>query len=224
MTIPQSPYGSIIEMARSIARSGLSGEKGSKAEAESIVREIIGPADQAFTGAHGVNYWTYLKQALVEYAGSRGLQGEFVVKGSPFNWHASVGTRCSAVLLRKDFHRGDAHVEPELFLEAGAMNYGLDGPVYGVACGFHYLPSPEGDASRFVQGVLEDREARLIAWALSNNGFVNPTFRSGEGSWGMGSALARMWPQDRLPSDLKEQAFRALDELLPLFKRIVSVR
>jgi hypothetical protein len=218
-----SPYPAIIDMARSIAKSGRAGSKASKEEAESTVREIIGASGQSFAAAHGVEYWGLLKSLLVGYVVSRGLQDELVVKGTPFHWHASVSTKCSAVVLRKDFHRGEAHVEPELYLEAGLLDYGR-GPTYGVACGFHYLPSPEGEHSRFIRRVLADRETNIMAWALSNNGLINPTFRSREpsGSWDMDAILAKVWPEDSLPADLHERVARSFDELMPLFRRIIA--
>jgi hypothetical protein len=218
-----SPYPAIIDMARSIVESGRAGNKASKVEAESTVREIIGPSGQAFIDAHGAEYWGLLKSALNGYVASRGLQDEFVVKGTPFHWHSSVGTKCSAVILRKDFHRGDAHVEPELYLEVGLLDYGR-GPTYGAACGFHYLPSPEGEHSRFIRRVVADRETRMMAWALSNNGFVNPSFRAREpsGSWGVDAILAKVWPEDRIPADLHERVARAFDEVLPLYRRIIA--
>jgi hypothetical protein len=214
----------MIDMARSISRSGRIGDMGTKAEAEGVVAEIIGFADKAFTESYGVNYWTMLKGVLSEYVASRGLQDRFVVKGAPFNWHSSVGTRCSAVILRKGFYKGDAHVEPELFLEAGMLSF-IKSRRFGVACGFHYLPSPEGDGSRFVQGVLNDRTMRSMAWALSCDGFVNPSFhtRGPAGTWGVDAVLAKVWPEDGVPENVKERVFRAFDELFPLFERITSI-
>jgi len=219
----QSPYLCMIDMARSIARSGRTGDQGTKAEAEGAVADIIGPADQAFTEKYGMNYWNMLKGVLTEYVASRGHQDRFVVKGAPFNWHSAVGTKCSAVILRKGFYKGDAHVEPELFLEAGMLSF-IKPQRFGVACGFHYLPSPEGDRSRFVQQVLRDGTTRSMAWALSCDGFVNPAFRSRDqaGVWGVDAVLAKVWPEDRIPADLKDRAFKALDELFPLFERIAS--
>ncbi|MDW5562018.1 MAG: hypothetical protein SA339_02240 [Methanomassiliicoccus sp.] len=224
MNVLHSPYHSMIEMARSISRSGRTGDKGTKVEAEGVVAEIIGPADQAFTASYGLNYWSLLKGVLNEYVTSRGYQDRFVVKGAPFNWHSTVGARCSAVILRKGFYKGDARVEPELFLEAGMLSI-IKPQRFGVACGFHYLPSPEGDSSRFVQGVLSDSTTRAMAWDLSCDGFVNPAFRSGlpAGTWNVNAVLAKMWPEDRLPADLKQNVFRAFDELFPLFDRIVSI-
>ena len=218
-----SPYPAIIDMARSIAESDRAGNKASKEEAESTVREILGASVQSFAAAYGVEYWSLLKSFLLEYVTSRGLQDQLVVKGTPFHWHSSVGTRCSAVVLRKDFHRGEAHVEPELYLEVGLLDYGR-GPTYGVACGFHYLPSPEGERSRFIRRVLADQDTNTMAWALSNNGFVNPTFRSREpsGSWDMDAILAKVWAEDRLPADLNERVATALDELMPLFRKIIA--
>ena len=166
MAHQHSPFDHIIRMARTIAASGRTGIKGSKAEAEETVREIIGPVDRSFQDEHGVTYWSYLKQVLGEYIVSRGLQERLVIKGSPFNYHGSVGTSCSAVMLRKDFHKGEAHVEPELFLEVGMVRDRQGNVVPGVTCGFHYLSSPEGDRSRFVQGVLDDQGTRTMAWAI----------------------------------------------------------
>ncbi len=224
MDPPPSPFTLIMRMASSIVSSGLTGPKGSKAEAEEVVRGIIGPADRAFQDRFGMNYWGYLKAILNEYVSSRGLEGSIVVKGSPFNYHGAVGTSCSAVMLRKDFHKGEAHVEPELFLEVGLVRdrRGNVGP--GVSCGFHYLSSPEGDRSRFVQWVLDDEETKALAWGLSTNGFLNPTFRSEEakGHWGMDSVLVKTWGEGEVPPCLQERVFAALDELLPLFLRISS--
>lgn len=224
MAHQHSPFDRIIIMARTIAASGRAGSKGSKAEAEDAVREIIGPVDRSFRDEHGVTYWAYLKQLLGEYVVSRGLQERLVVKGAPFNYHGAVGTSCSAVMLRKDFHKGEAHVEPEMFLEVGMVHDRKGDLVPGVTCGFHYLSSPEGDRSRFVQGVLDDQGTRTMAWALSNDGFLNPSFRSKgpEGRWGMDATLVKVWSEDELPRDIQEKVFRALDELLPLFLRIVS--
>lgn len=221
---PQSLCRSIIDMARSISCSGRTGDRATKAEAEGVVAELIGPADRKFTERYGVNYWNMLKNVLGEYVGSRGHGGRYVVKGTPFNWHSSVGTRCSAVILRKGFSRGDAHVEPELFLEAGTLSF-VRPQRFGVACGFHYLPSPEGDGSRFVQGVLQDPSVRSLAWTLSCDGFVNPSFhsRGPGGSWGMDAVLAKAWPEDSIPGDLKDRVFQAFDELFPLFDRIASM-
>lgn len=224
ISLPRSPYHEMIGMARAISRSGRAGDQGDKTEAERVVWEIIGPADLEFTTRYGVNYWNLLKAVLNDYVASRGLQDSLVVKGAPFNWHSSVGTRCSAVILRKGFYKGDARVEPELFLEAGALSVAKP-QRYGVACGFHYLPSPEGDRSRFVRGVLEDSTTRSMACALSCNGFVNPAFRAQgpDGTWSMGSVLAKVWPEDNIPADLNERVGRALDELLPLFTMIISI-
>lgn len=219
------PIRAIIGMARTIAGSGQVGIKGSKAEAEDLVRQYIGNDDIAFTERHGSNYWSHLKGLLSEYVVSRGLESGFVVKGAPFNWHSTIGTKCSAVILRRDFFRGDAHVEPELYLDAGLLVERGGETVPGVACGFHYLRSNEGDASRFVQGVLMDDELRTMAWGLSSNGFINPAYRSGgpTGFWNMEASLYKSWPEDLLPSDLKAQVFRAFDELLPLYLRVTSL-
>ena len=220
-----SPYSSIIGMAKEILDSGRVGPKASKAEAESTVREIVGAADQAFLEEFEVNYWGFLKATLAEYVRSRGLEGRFVVKGSPFNYHGAVGASCSAVILRTDFFKGEARVEPEIFLEVGMVRDRQGNLSPGVCCGFHYLSSPEGDRSRFVQGVLEDQRTKSMAWALSNNGFLNPSFRSFGGNchWGMDATLTKVWPEDRITPDLQDQVFHALDELLPLFLQIVSL-
>lgn len=217
-----TPYHAMIDMARSIARSGLTGTKTSKAEAESTVREVLGPSGQLFADRNGSEYWAYLKGVLSRYVVYRNLEEAMVVKGTPFHWHASVGTKCSAVILRKDFHRGDTHVEPELYLEVGLLDYGA--PVFGAACGFHYLPSPEGDSSRFVRHVMDDPSTRSMAWALSNDGFLKPSsdILGPDRWWGMDTVLAKAWSAERLPDDLELQVFRALDELLPLFKGIIA--
>lgn len=225
MSSQPSPFSSIIAMAKQILESGRTGPKSSKAEAEGTVREIIGAADQAFTEEHKVNYWGFLKATLSEYVRSRGLEERFVVKGSPFNYHGAVGASCSAVMLRKDFYRGEARVEPEMFLEVGMVRDRKGNLSPGVCCGFHYLPSPEGDHSRFVQGVLEDQRTKSMAWALSNDGFLNPSFRSfgRDSHWGMDATLTKVWPEDSVTPEIKERVFQALDELLPLFQRIVSL-
>jgi hypothetical protein len=175
---PNLPVKSIIDMARAISASGHVGQKRSKDEAAGLVRDILGTSDQDFTLWFGYNYWNYLKAMLNEYIASRNLENGFVVKGSPFHWHNSIGTKASAVILRKDFFRGDEHVEPELFLEVGLLTGANGTLIPGVSYGFHYLPSIEGDRSRFIQGVLENPELRSITWAMSNNGFVNPALRT----------------------------------------------
>ncbi len=220
-----SPFNSIIVMAKQILESGRTGPKSSKEEAERAVKEIIGAADQAFTAEHEASYWGYLKATLNEYVRSRGLEERFVIKGSPFNYHGAVGASCSAVMLRKDFYRGEARVEPEMFLEVGMVRDRQGNLSPGVCCGFHYLSSPEGDRSQFVQGVLEDQRTKSMAWALSSNGFLNPSFRShgGEYHWGMDATLTKVWPEDSITPEIKERIFQALDELLPLFQRIVSL-
>ncbi len=225
MSSQTSPFSSIIDMAKQILESGRTGPKASKAEAESTVKGIIGPADQAFMEEHEVNYWGFLKATLNEYVRSRGLEGRFVVKGSPFNYHGAVGASCSAVMLRTDFYKGEARVEPEMFLEVGMVRDRQGNLSPGVCCGFHYLPSPEGDRSRFVQGVLEDQRTKSMAWALSNDGFLNPSFRSfgRDYHWGMDTTLTKVWPRDTITPDLQSKVFLALDELLPLFLRIVSL-
>lgn len=214
----------IIDMARTIAASGQAGPKGSKAEAEGLVKELIGPTDEEFSRRFGSNYWNHLKALLNDYVVSRNLESGFVVKGSPFNWHNSVGTKCSAVILRKDFFRGDAHVEPELFLDVGLVNGANGTRVPGIGYGFHYLPSPEGDRSRFVQGVLEDQQLRSMAWTLSNNGFVNPSLGTSSASfWNMGASLVQVWGEEELPGDLRSKVFGAFDELFPLYRRIIAL-
>jgi hypothetical protein len=215
----------IIDMARMIAVSGVAGPKATKADAESLVRGLISTADQEFTCRFGSNYWNYLKTLLNDYVVSRGLEDGFVVKGSPFNWHNSIGTKCSAVILRKDFFRGDARVEPELFFDVGLLPGANGILVPGASYGFHYLPSPEGDGSRFIRGVMDDRELRSAAWDLSNNGFINPALRSNDtpSFWNMGASLVKVWEEDNMPLDLKDKVAEAFDELFPLYQRIIAL-
>ncbi len=220
-----SPFSSIIEMAVTIADSGRTGPKASKAEAEATVKEIISAADQAFQEENHVSYWGFLKATLEEYLKTRGLEEGFVIKGSPFNYHGAVGASSSAVMLRKDFYRGEARVEPEMFLEVGMVPDRQGNLVPGVCCGFHYLTSPEGDKSNFVQGVLQNQRAKSMAWALSNNGFLNPAFRpyGQDCHWGMDATLTKVWPQSDLPADIRERVFQTLDDLLPLFQQIIAM-
>ncbi len=219
------PINAIIDMARTIVASGQVGPKQSKAEAEGLVKGLIGTADADFSLRFGSNYWNHLKAMLNEYVVSRNLENGFVVKGSPFHWHNSIGTKCSAVILRKNFFRGDEHVEPELFLEAGLVRGANGSLVPGVSYGFHYLPSSEGEHSRFIQGVLEDGELRSMAWALSTNGFVNPALRANGPApfWNMGASLVQVWDEGELPRDLKERVFQAFDELFPLYQKIITL-
>ena len=224
MTGQDRPIKDIIYMARTIEASGKAGATPSRADAEAVVSSIIGPADREFAGRYGCNYWNYLKALLSDYVAARELGDRFVVKGAPFNWHSSVGLKCGAVILRKDFFRGDRRVEPELYVEAGLLNL-QNGTLPGLACGFHYLLSPEGDRSGFVQGVLIDDGLKGMAWKLSNDGFVNPSFaaRGALGFWSAEAALYRSWDESSLPTDLRGQVFEAFDELLPLYRGITSL-
>ncbi len=97
--------------------------------------------------------------------------------------------------------------------------------VPGVSCGFHYLSSMEGDRSNFIQGVLKDQELRSLAWALSNNGFANPSLRSNDGSsfWNMGASLVKVWGEGEIPRDLKQKVHEAFDELFPLYEKIITL-
>lgn len=216
---------SIIDMARTISSSGQVGLKQSKSEADTTVAQLIGGADLAFSARHGCNYWNHLKGMLTEYVTSRGLETEFVVKGSPFNWHSTVGTKCGAVILRKGFHKGDAHIEPELFLDVGMIpdDHGKAFP--GVACGFHYLLSPVEKDSPFVSSVLHDNELRSAALAFSADGFTNPVYRTNGSSafWSQDAILVKRWPDDGIPIDLKDKVFRTFDELMPFYRRLVRL-
>jgi hypothetical protein len=216
---------SIIDMARTISSSGQVGMKQSKSEADTVVAQLIGGADLDFSAKHGSNYWNFLKSMVNDYAASRQLDAEFVVKGSPFNWHSTVGTKCGAVILRRGFQKGDAHIEPELFLEVGILADEHGNPFPGVACGFHYLQSPVEKESRFVGGVLQDATLRSTALALSSDGFINPVYRSHgpREFWAPQAFLVKRWGENELPSDLPQKVFRTFDELLPFYRRVVKL-
>jgi hypothetical protein len=73
--------------------------------------------------------------------------------------------------------------------------------------------------------VLADDELKGMAWSLTNNGFVNPSYRSRgpSGFWTMEAALYRAWTEEALPSDLRDQVFKAFDELLPLYLKVTAL-
>jgi len=227
----------IIAMARAIDGSGLVGRKGSKTEAQQTVDRLIGERDGAFSERYGQGYWNYLKRILTEYSLSRGLEDRCVVKAYPFHWSDTVNARCSAVILRTDYRRGEHYVEPELFLEIGVTRDALGMPTAGVTYGFHLLDGIDGDGSRFVKGVLEDTRLNEMVREIAGSGIVDLVQATaapapaaaypGNGGnglkWSMYSALSKTVPEEEISSEMVEQVYEALDRLLPFFLGAIAL-
>lgn len=223
-------------MARVISDSGRYGRKASKAEAQSTVSELIGGRDGAFTARHGCNYWNYLKAILSRYVEERKLDQELVVKAYPFHYVDTVGSKCSAVILRKDYKRGEHYVEPEMYFEVGMVPDASGRQGLGVAYGFHYLDGKDGDDSRFVQEVLRNGEMNSMAKALAMSDLFDLLHTSAGRTWMPGKPnnggtlawSAGMWfnrtiPEAEIPEDLEARVFQAFDELMPFFRAVTSL-
>jgi len=242
----RSPVKDIIKMARQVTGSGITGRKATKSDAEGGVAQAIGDLDKEFTTRYGVNYWTYLKSIFNEYAASRGLDGEMVVRGYPFNFMTSVDTKCSTVMLRKNYHRGEHLVEPEIFLEVGVIRDGRGRAFTGVTFGYHFLYGADGNRSRFIQGVIENPGLEHLAEKLRNSLVVRPEYflqldndsvesKQVDASWltdpkrrardCMDTSML-FWvklAEDEVGADLKERVFAALDEIMPFFKALCAL-
>lgn len=236
----------MIKMARQVTGSGIAGRKASKSDAEGGVAQVIGDLDREFTAKHGVNYWNYLKSIFNEYVASRGLGEEMVVRGYPFNFMTNVDTKCSTVMLRKNYHKGEHLVEPEIFLEVGVIRDGRGNTFTGVTFGYHFLYGSDGNKSRFIQGVLENPGLEQLVERLRNSLVVKPAYflqldndsaesRQADDSWLMDpkrrtrdclDTSLLFWvklTEDEMPVDLKGRVFAALDEIMPFFKALAAL-
>ena len=220
-----------------MAGSGQIGRKGSKMEAEATVASLIGPQDKAFNEANGFSYISFMKSILTEYVTTRGVEECFVVKGYPFNWLSTVNGKCSAVILRKDYHKGEHLVEPELFFEVGVLS-GIDGEQYsGVSFGFHYLDGADDHSSRFINGVLDDPE--LIRYIASiqrhhklNIGHIADSRAKDHDvvghyteclKWDVNSLIIASIKEEDMPVDLRRVLFDGFDEILPVYRKIIAL-
>ncbi len=224
-------------MANIIAGSGQIGRKGSKIEAETTVASLIGPQDKAFNEANGSSYISFMKSILTEYVTTRGVEECFVVKGYPFNWLSTVNGKCSAVILRKDYHKGEHLVEPELFFEVGVLS-GIHGEQYsGVSFGFHYLDGADDHSSRFINGVLDDPELIRSILSIQKQHILNiEQMADGQAkdhdivghhherlNWDVNSLIRASIKEEDMPVDLEKVLFDGFDEILPAYRKIIAL-
>lgn len=240
------PVQKIIEMSKMISRSGKAGPKATKADAEAIVKELIGPNDAKFVNDFGYNHWNYLKAVLSKYSESRNIQDEFVIRGYPFNWLMNVDSKCSAVLLRKNYHKGEHRVEPELFLEVGLLPNSSGTRSPGMSVGFHYLDGIDNDDSVFVNEVKRNKSLERMVCNITNQGLVKlnnghsiaktgPSLHTSKvkessgqdcdlsAHWNVNSTLTLSLNEGEIPVELEKLIFKALDDLLPFYRKIISL-
>ena len=233
-------------MAKIIYSSGQVGKKATKADAENVVKELIGNIDASLLSDRGYNHWNYLKAMVSRYAEIRGLQNEFVIKGYPFNWLTHVDSKCSAVLLRKNYNKGEHRVEPEMFLEVGLLSSGNGKMSPGISAGFHYLDGIDNDSSVFIKELRTNKELEMDVCNIVQSGLVG--LNNGHSSsvigtnsqkdetwkcpdlnralnihWNVNSTLIVHFEEKDIPNDLDIIIFRVFDELMPFYKKITSL-
>lgn len=223
-------------MARAIHGSGLVGRKGSRAEAQGTVLSVIGGREEAFAERYGHGHWSYLKAILGEYVQSRQVGDRCVVKAYPFHWLDEVNAKCSAVVLRKDYRRGEHYVEPELYLEVGMMRDASGKVRPGVAYGLHLLDGKDGDDSRFIAGVHNEPRLAGMVRTIAGSGALGlchatplglPVCSPGNGGnglrWDVHTSLSTtLFEEDMLPG-LKDRVFEAFDTVLPFYLEVISL-